>query len=499
MKKVFLFAALVAGVMSIASCNKEQNPQTEGEKVTITVSFPEVVDSKVAMEEGQQALDLKWENDDKITVVSGNTAEAFTVASISEDGKTATFTGNAVAGEKFDVILSDLGVNYLKRDLIYAYKQDVNGSLGAENAIYEAVLKDVDVYENVEFTKEWAERHGGTFAESGCIMFNIQIPEGCTDVSHLKLIAPDRIFSSTHAEDSQKLYSRNLSFTTAQTPSDGILKLYCQSSMVTDVIPAGTQLAVILEGKNEDSSVKYLKEFTIAEQTDITPGKRNIFTLNSAGWTIYNSVSLAHDFETTLGSKGLKANWCFPYVNIADAKCTPDQSINQHFSGADGETWLYPYGDRSYIEDSTFDGWVSDKKVPMVGIINMGNSYYVNGIYLERGWYNFVGKKGANPNNANVEIWLSNDESNDTAFGTHLTQNITAASSNSDIEGDWAKWKSKRWVKFNTLTGNPQKSTVYGLGNGPLKAKYIMIVVKSDDATPLLGYSEINAEIYYNK
>ena len=74
MKKVFLFAALVAGVMSIASCNKEQNPQTEGEKVTITVSFPEVVESKVAMEEGQQALDLKWENDDKITVV-GNTTE----------------------------------------------------------------------------------------------------------------------------------------------------------------------------------------------------------------------------------------------------------------------------------------------------------------------------------------------------------------------------------------------------------------------------------------
>ena len=68
MKKVFLFAALVAGVMSIASCNKEQNPQTEGEKVTITVSFPEVVESKVAMEEGQQSLDLKWENDDKITV-----------------------------------------------------------------------------------------------------------------------------------------------------------------------------------------------------------------------------------------------------------------------------------------------------------------------------------------------------------------------------------------------------------------------------------------------
>ena len=76
MKKVFLFAALVAGVMSIASCNKEQNPQTEGEKVTITVSFPEVVDSKVAMEEGQQALNLKWENDDKLTVV-GNTTEVF--------------------------------------------------------------------------------------------------------------------------------------------------------------------------------------------------------------------------------------------------------------------------------------------------------------------------------------------------------------------------------------------------------------------------------------
>ena len=115
MKKVFLFAALAAGVMSISSCNKEQNAQPEDGKVTITVSFPEVVDSKVAMEEGQQALDLKWENDDKLTIVGNTTTEEFTVASISEDGKTATFTGNAVEGNNFDVILSDRGVDYLTR------------------------------------------------------------------------------------------------------------------------------------------------------------------------------------------------------------------------------------------------------------------------------------------------------------------------------------------------------------------------------------------------
>ena len=117
MKKVFLFAALVAGVMSIASCNKEQNAQPEGEKVTITVSFPEVVDSKVAMEEGQQALDLKWTSEDKIFVI-GETTEEFTIGDISTDGKTATFTGNVVAGEKFDVIISDKA-NYSIRNVIY--------------------------------------------------------------------------------------------------------------------------------------------------------------------------------------------------------------------------------------------------------------------------------------------------------------------------------------------------------------------------------------------
>ena len=483
MKKIFLLTAAVAGIASLSSCTKEQN-QSEGEKVTITVSFPEVVDSKVAMEEGQQALDLKWENDDKLTIV-GNTTGEFTVASISEDGKTATFTGNAVEGDKFDVILSDRGVDYLSRDLVYEYKQSSNGA--TDHMMYEAVLKGVDSYQDVAFTEAWATAHGGTFAESGCLKLHIQLPEGCTSAQKVWLVAPYDMFHSTHAEDSPMVYMRSLTFAAVQIPDNGILEVYGMTSMAGDVIPANTRMMVIING-----DTKYVKEFTIGNQMEITPGKRNVITLNSANWETYNATDLSHAFgTTTLGAKGLKANWSFPYVNISDPNHTPDESIDQQFRGGAGQTWLYPLDKtKDYIKDSSFD-WSQDSEYPMVGIINMGASYIVNALHFNETWYS--SKSVAN---GKVEFWLSNDESNDSQLGTHLTQKLTKGSTSSDVEGDWNIWKAKKWVKFNEAS-NPKGYVYFKDKFAPFKAKYIMIVLHSN--TGVIGASELNAQVYGNK
>ena len=469
MKKVFLFAALVAGVMSIASCNKEQNPQTEEGKVTITVSFPEVVESKVAMEEGQQALDLKWTSKDKIFII-GETTEEFTIGDISTDGKTATFTGNVVAGEKFDVIISDKA-NYSIRNVIYDYKQTANGS--TDHVIYEAVLKGVDTYENVSFTNEWAEEHGGTFDQSGCVQFNIQIPQGCTQVNSVKILASDRVFNSTHTGKEEKVFtlSHSVNFT---LPAEGdVLTMYWMTSMVEDVLSAGSQLTVILEG----STYSFIKDINVNKESKILPGKRNIFTVNGANW-IKTQIKYANQ-------AGLRETWKAPYTNFCGVNAGPGLLV-------DGSTndWASATGANPYIIDTTYDKW--DKiesgnvrfRTPLVAIINLQKSEY-----LQHMWF----KVGDYTKTTRVEVYLSNDESNDEAFGDHLNQNLTTNLEDNMVQGYWDLWKQKKWMKY--VDQNMSK-VGYDIWNGHFKTKYIMIVIHGASSWPSPSMKEINPKVY---
>ena len=472
MKKVFLFAALVAGVMSIASCNKEQNPLTEEGKVTITVSFPEVVESKVAMEEGQQALDLKWENDDKITVV-GNTTEVFTVASISEDGKTAVFTGNAVAGDKFDVILSDRGVDYLTRSITGDYAQSANGK--ADGLTYDAVLKGVNTYENVAFSAEWAEEHGGTFAETGCLMFNIQVPEGCTEVTEVKLLASDRLFNSTNKEDNEKAFWRTTSVKWTLNPAEP-LKVYFMTSMFADVFCPSSQISVLLEGK----TYTFIKDVTFTKETRILPGKRNVITLNGSGW-MKTQIKYSSD-------AGLRQTWNAPYANTCNTIYGPGFILD----GTNSE-WHLSSGDQGYIVDSSYDEWYTNQsgnlrfKAPMVGIVNLGKAEYIQHMYIQ------LSRCGDKYSTGRVEVYLSNDESNDAELGDHLNQNLTTGLTNEMVDGDWAKWSAKRWVKYADI---PVTKKYIDVWPGHYKAKYIMLVLHSTQAWPYLNLQAINPKVY---
>ena len=108
MKRNLIYAALAAfGVMFLGSCAQELDevtPNTDADGlVTITATFPEDVESKVAFSESSEGLDLTWDKDDSLTIV-GKTTEKYTIDTF--DGKVATFKGNPVEGTSFDVILS---------------------------------------------------------------------------------------------------------------------------------------------------------------------------------------------------------------------------------------------------------------------------------------------------------------------------------------------------------------------------------------------------------
>ena len=114
-RDLFVTAAVLAAALSFVSCSKnEPVPTTEGRQLTMTLTLPGDAGTRAVFEENRDAdgsflgLKTKWELGDKISVgVMDNKAiSTFKAASVSDDGKTATFVGKTLAewGELSDGI-----------------------------------------------------------------------------------------------------------------------------------------------------------------------------------------------------------------------------------------------------------------------------------------------------------------------------------------------------------------------------------------------------------
>ena len=109
MKMIQMFLACV---LVLASCIKEEAPDTqatpEGKQMPIRVSMPEdPYGTKVAFTADGSKLKLAWQADDCIRVISGDNSSVFTVSSIISDHE-AEFTGTAVPGSSFDILIPGL-------------------------------------------------------------------------------------------------------------------------------------------------------------------------------------------------------------------------------------------------------------------------------------------------------------------------------------------------------------------------------------------------------
>lgn len=279
MKRNIIFAAFAAfGALFLSSCNQELNDMTsttdESGMATITASFPEVIDSKVNFTEQTGGLDLTWEEEDYLTVVSGSVSEKYTIKSI--DGKTATFTGNPVSGDNFDVILSRSG-DYAGRGYDGQTQATVSST---DHLLYDAVLKGVNNYSNVSFTSEWAAANGGTFAENGCLMLNFKMPEDAGLIKSVTLIAPEAVFYTANSGDA-KTASLTLSLSDADMASDNVVKAYIMTSMQEASVAADTELTLTVVSNLGTWS----KKFTPGAFT-FKAGMRNVITLNDKNWTV---------------------------------------------------------------------------------------------------------------------------------------------------------------------------------------------------------------------
>ena len=107
MRCFVMAAAAVSAALALNSCNREQlSPKTgDAQQLTLTVTLPGEAGTRAVFEENKDAtgkflgLKTKWELGDEMSVgMSGSDASTtFKAVSVSEDGKTAVFSGEVLA------------------------------------------------------------------------------------------------------------------------------------------------------------------------------------------------------------------------------------------------------------------------------------------------------------------------------------------------------------------------------------------------------------------
>lgn len=152
MKRILYFT-LAAATLLLFSCSKDSSvkpgngsSETVKNSVTISVDIPkEGLSTKISFaEDGDKRLTkIAWEDDDVIDVYDGTTHNPFTIASISADGKTATFTGNEPAvASSYVITYNSLGSN------LNTQLQNGDGTTGH---LGYKVVKTVSDYKTVSF------------------------------------------------------------------------------------------------------------------------------------------------------------------------------------------------------------------------------------------------------------------------------------------------------------------------------------------------------------
>lgn len=156
MKRILYFT-LAAATLLLFSCSKDssvkpgnESSETVKNSVTISVDIPkEGLSTKISFAEDESTKRLTkiaWEDDDVIDVYDGTTHIPFTIvpASISADGKTATFTGNEPAvASSYVITYNSLGSN------LNTQLQNGDGTTGH---LGYKVVKTVSDYKTVSFS-----------------------------------------------------------------------------------------------------------------------------------------------------------------------------------------------------------------------------------------------------------------------------------------------------------------------------------------------------------
>ena len=314
MKKFLHFAMVLEAVVALGvSCSKKDitpdsaaspaKETTEKELVTITVGAPGDLDTKVtyAYDETAMKLATKWEEDDKIVVVSGEACSTFTATAISEDGKMATFTGTKPGEAPYTIFYAGKGTTAKTLEEVKVEDYSVQTQSGNDNTDhlhFAAILEGVDTYENIYFKSDWAADHHGTFKQSGAIRIRVQNP-GVAGVKSVTLTAPEAIFYKNNGLQ-DKVSSITVNLTDAIIAEGAPIVVYAMLPWSDVLLPAGDYQVSFESGDDV-----WVKTKAIAANTLLSTSV-NTFGLNKTGL----------DIQLFSGGSGTAAD---PYL-IANAR-----------------------------------------------------------------------------------------------------------------------------------------------------------------------------------
>ena len=237
MKKYYSIAlASVAALAVLASCEKEvPSPEEEivpgtsevtpqepvKEQVTITASMPVEGLTKVTLSQDgtdKKLIKLAWEDDDVINI-NGKT---FTIvpATITNEGKTASFTGTAPdpVGGKYNISYADLPGTFATQT------QSADGN--TDHLGYAVALTGASDYASFEFSESSATALGATLSQSSVLSLRALLPDGiAATVQKVIFKASENVF------DGGNTLTVNIG-TPGDDGSDNLLKVYA-------TLPAG--------------------------------------------------------------------------------------------------------------------------------------------------------------------------------------------------------------------------------------------------------------------
>ena len=303
MRRILYLAASAAALATVlVACNKEQDAPlapASGNHI-IRVAIPETL-TKVSMTDETAAgggMALAWKEGDAIRVTSGSNSELYSIQE-GFSGHDATFAGNPVEGTEFDIIYPG---SFETKEALGAFsylnqRQTGNGSTA--HLGYQAFLSGVDSYDDIAFTSEWADYHGGTLRQNGVLKLQVTLPSAVGKVLKASLTAPSDIFyvDNMGADKSSELavYFKN----TDVSEANHVLTAYMNISAMDMPIASGTGLKVTV---TDEYGNEFEKMFTLAKDVVLQGGKLNTIKVTGEG----EPQVFATDYYVSVEGSGAK-------------------------------------------------------------------------------------------------------------------------------------------------------------------------------------------------
>ena len=266
---------------ALFSCNKvaQSTENFDAPLVTIEASIPDQATKVVAVTpESGVGLDWNWEEEDNISVISGDVSSLFKIRSGFE-GKLASFIGKQVSGSNFSIIYPGECASVADIEAVSIANQMQTGIDSKEHLEYFALLSDVDNYRSFEFSQAWASDHGGSFKQSGVLRFALTLPSEAVVVNRITLKAGDNIFHSGNAADA-RTSELSIAFTEATLDSEKTVTGWMTTSWWDDVIPAETPLSVFVSA----GEYSWTADITPSSEKVIKAGYVNNVTIGADAW-----------------------------------------------------------------------------------------------------------------------------------------------------------------------------------------------------------------------